>query len=409
MFSGADQHWMERALVLAGHGLRSTTPNPRVGCVLVSAAGAVVGEGWHQRAGEAHAEVHALRAAAEQARGGTAYVTLEPCAHFGRTPPCSTALVDAGVARVIVAMEDPNPLVAGQGLARLRQAGIEVRCGLLAEEARELNLGFVSRMTRGLPWVRLKVAASLDGRTALPDGRSQWITGAAARADGHAWRARACAILTGIGTVRDDDPQLTVRDLPELDGAQIGAIFTQPSGQPIRQPLRVLVDSRLEVDPGSKLVRAGGLLLAHALNEDWLATGPLAEKARLLRDHGVELWSSTTPSPPLPSSPSSPSPSNKVDLGALLAELARRGVNELHVEGGAGLNGSLVREGRVDELLVYLAPALLGDSRAMFNLEAPESLESAKRLYFHDMVKVGDDLRILARFQHDSINEHAVK
>ena len=403
MFSAADQQWMERALALARQGLRSATPNPRVGCVLISAAGALVGEGWHQRAGEAHAEALALRAAGQDARGSTAYVTLEPCAHFGRTPPCSNALIDAGVARVLVAMEDPNPLVAGRGLDRLREAGIEVRCGLLEDEARELNLGFVSRMTRGLPWVRLKVAASLDGRTALPDGRSQWITGAAARADGHAWRARACAILTGIGTVRDDDPRLTVRDLPESDGAQIGQSVGQSMGQSIRQPMRVLIDSRLEVDPGAKLVRAGGLLLAHALDEDWLATGPMADKARLLQDHGVELW----PSSPSSSSSSSSSTAStfsssspgKVDLGALLAELARRGVNELHVEAGAGLNGSLVREARVDELLLYMAPALLGDSRAMFNLEPPDALESAKRLYFHEMVKVGDDLRILARFK----------
>ena len=397
MFSAADQQWMERALALARQGLRSATPNPRVGCVLISAAGALVGEGWHQRAGEAHAEVHALRAAGQDARGSTAYVTLEPCAHFGRTPPCSNALIDAGVVRVVVAMEDPNPLVAGRGLDRLREAGIEVRCGLLADEARELNLGFVSRMIRGLPWVRLKVAASLDGRTALPDGRSQWITGAAARADGHAWRARACAILTGIGTVRDDDPQLTVRDLPENDGPQTGS----QTEQPIRQPLRVLIDSRLEVDPGAKLVRAGGLLLAHALDEDWLVAGPLADKARLLQDHGVELWSSPTLSSSSASASASLAPPGKVDLGALLAELARRGVNELHVEAGAGLNGSLVREARVDELLVYLAPALLGDSRAMFNLEPPETLESAKRLVFHEMVKVGDDLRILARFKQN--------
>jgi diaminohydroxyphosphoribosylaminopyrimidine deaminase/5-amino-6-(5-phosphoribosylamino)uracil reductase len=401
MFSAADQQWMERALALARQGLRSTTPNPRVGCVLVSAAGAFVAEGWHRRAGEAHAEVHALRAAGEQARGSTVYVTLEPCAHFGRTAPCSNALIDAGVARVLVAMEDPNPLVAGRGLGRLREAGIEVRCGLLADEAEELNLGFVSRMTRGLPWVRLKVAASLDGRTALPDGRSQWITGAAARADGHAWRARACAILTGIGTVRDDDPRLTVRDLPESDGAQIGQAVGQSVGQlmeqSIRQPLRVLVDSRLEVEPSAKLVRAGGLLLAHALSEDWLAMGPLADKARLLQDHGVELWSSSTSSSASTSSP------GKVDLGALLAELARRGANELHVEAGAGLNGSFIREARVDELLLYLAPALLGDSRAMFNLAPPDALESAKRLYFHEMVKLGDDLRILARFKQEAI------
>lgn len=414
MFSEADRTLMGRALELARRGLWTTTPNPRVGCVLTAprpAAGAaalslisdgadgapslggmIAGEGWHHQAGQAHAEVNALQAAGERARGGTAYVTLEPCAHHGRTPPCVDALIDAGVARVIVAMEDPNPLVAGRGLARLRAAGIEVRCGLLADEARELNLGFVARMTRGLPWVRLKVAASLDGRTALPDGRSQWITGAAARADGHAWRARACAILTGIGTVRDDDPQLTVRDLPE-DIALIS--------RPIRQPQRVLIDSRLEVDPGARLVRAGGLLLVHALDPGWLVAGPLADKARLLQDHGVELLSLPQPrkpaSEPQPTAPL-PSPS-KVDLGALLSELASRGVNELHIEAGAALNGSLMRGGFVDELLIYLAPALLGDSRGMFNLVPPESLDLAQRLHFHSVEAVGDDLRILARFR----------
>lgn len=412
MFSEADRVLMGRALALARRGLWTTTPNPRVGCVLTapgSGAGfglisdatdsadrvsglgdAIVGEGWHQQAGQAHAEVHALNAAGERARGATAYVTLEPCAHQGRTPPCVEALIQSGVSRVIVAMEDPNPLVAGRGLARLRAAGIEVRCGLLADEALELNLGFVARMTRGLPWVRLKVAASLDGRTALPDGRSQWITGAAARADGHAWRARACAILTGIGTVRDDDPQLTVRDLPD---------HLLPASGPIRQPQRVLIDSRLEIDPQARLVRAGDLLLAHALDPAWLVAGPLADKARLLQDHGVELLSLPQPRVPAlgPQVPAPLPPPSKVDLGALLAELASRGVNELHVEAGAALNGSLLREGWVDELLIYLAPALLGDCRAMFNLEPPESLELAKRLYFHAVEAVGDDLRILAR------------
>ncbi len=414
MFSEADRVLMGRALALARRGLWTTTPNPRVGCVL-SAPGAgsgagfslisdgadsadrlsglggtIIGEGWHQQAGQAHAEVHALSAAGERARGATAYVTLEPCAHHGRTSPCVDALIQAGVARVIVAMEDPNPLVAGRGLARLRAAGIEVRCGLLADEALELNLGFVARMTRGLPWVRLKVAASLDGRTALPDGRSQWITGAAARADGHAWRARACAILTGIGTVRDDDPQLTVRDLPD---------HLLPASGPIRQPQRVLIDSRLEIDPQARLVRAGDLLLVHALDPAWLVAGPLAEKASLLQDHGVELLSLPQPRSPAsePQATGPLPPPSKVDLGALLAELARREVNELHVEAGAALNGSLLREGWVDELLIYLAPALLGDSRAMFKLVPPESLELAKRFYFHAVEAVGDDLRILAR------------
>jgi len=228
MFSAADHEFMARALRLAERGLTTTTPNPRVGCVLVK-DGAVVGEGWHERAGEPHAEIHALKAAGNLARGATAYVTLEPCSHHGRTPPCAEALIAAGVARVVAAMRDPNPQVAGQGLAQLNAAGIAVADGLLAHEARELNIGFVSRMERGRPWVRLKLAASLDGKTALNNGRSQWITGPEARRDGHAWRARACAILTGAGTVRDDDPRLTVarrRDLPPA--------AARGGGQPLR-------------------------------------------------------------------------------------------------------------------------------------------------------------------------------
>src|SRR5688500_19007470 len=212
MSTEADRKYMARALELAERGLYTTTPNPRVGCVLVR-GGEVVGEGWHERAGEPHAEVHALRAAGERASGATAYLTLEPCSHHGRTPPCTGALVEAKVGRVVAAMEDPNPLVAGKGFATLREARIETACGIMEEEARELNIGFVSRMTRGRPWVRMKIAASLDGKTALVDGRSQWITGTEARRDGHRWRARACAILTGIGTVKEDDPQLTVREV----------------------------------------------------------------------------------------------------------------------------------------------------------------------------------------------------
>ena len=227
---------MARALELAALGLQTTTPNPRVGAVIVK-DGAIVGEGWHRRAGEPHAEIVALAQAAGQARGATVYITLEPCSHFGRTPPCVESLIDNRVARVVAAMEDPNPRVNGQGLERLRAAGIDVRCGLLQSEARELNVGFVSRMTRGRPWVRMKTAASLDGRTALADGTSKWITGEAARADGHAWRSRACAILTGIGTVRDDDPEMTVRLVPAS-----------------RQPLKVLVDSKLEVDLRAQLL-----------------------------------------------------------------------------------------------------------------------------------------------------------
>lgn len=359
MFTPSDHRFMTRALGLAAQGLFTTTPNPRVGAVIVR-DGEIVGEGWHRRAGEPHAEIVALAQAAGRARGATVYLTLEPCSHFGRTPPCVEALVEAGVARVVAAMGDPNPRVDGRGFDRLRAAGIEVRCGLLQAEAEELNVGFVSRMARGLPWVRMKTAASLDGRTALRDGRSQWITGEAARADGHAWRARACAILTGIGTVRDDDPRMTVRDV-----------------ETPRQPLRVLVDSKLEVDVDAKLLR-GGALIACAVDNP----GKQAE----LRDRGCEVIEMANAS-------------GKVDLPALMRELAAREINELHVEAGNRLNGSLLREGCVDELLVYLAPSLLGDAMEMFHLPAPESLEAAMRLEFHAVDRIGPDLRILARIR----------
>jgi len=351
---------MARALELAAQGLYSTTPNPRVGAVVVK-DGQVVGEGWHRRAGEAHAEVVALAQAGGRARGATVYLTLEPCSHFGRTPPCVNALIEARVARVVAAMEDPNPRVNGRGLAMLRDAGIDVRCGLLQAEAAELNIGFVSRMTRSLPWVRLKVAASLDGGTALPNGRSQWITGEAARADGHAWRARACALLTGIGTVRDDDPQLNVRLVPTE-----------------RQPLRVLVDSRLEVDLGARLLRGGGVLVACAVDNP----GKEAE----LRDRGCEVVKIANAQ-------------GKVDLPALMRELAVREVNEVHVEAGFRLNGSLIREGCVDELLVYLAPSLLGHAVGMFDLAPIEDLDQRRRLAIGSVERVGEDLRILARLE----------
>jgi len=360
MFTEVDHQHMSRALALAAQGLFSTTPNPRVGAVVVR-DGEVVGEGWHRRAGEGHAEALALAQAGARARGATVYVTLEPCSHFGRTPPCAQSLVQAGVARVIAAMQDPNPAVNGRGLEMLRDAGIEVRCGLLEAQATELNIGFVSRMSRGLPWVRLKIAASLDGRTALHDGRSQWITGPLARADGHRWRARACAVLTGIGTVRDDDPRLTVREVPTE-----------------RQPLRVLVDSRLQVDPHAKLLQ-GGALVACAVRD--------AARERELADRGCELLHL-------------PGPGGKVDLPGLMRSLAARGINELHVEAGFRLNGSLVREGCVDELLVYLAPSLLGDAAGMVDLPALVDLEARRRLRFHDVERVGDDLRLLARIVH---------
>ncbi len=349
---------MARALRLARKGLFTTTPNPRVGCVIVK-DGAVVGEGWHARAGESHAEIHALNAAGEQSRGATAYITLEPCSHHGRTPPCADALIEAGVARVVAAMRDPNPQVGGNGLEKLRAAGIAFENGLMEAEARELNIGFVSRMERGRPWVRLKLAASLDGKTALNNGRSQWITGPEARRDGHAWRARACAILTGAGTVRDDDPRLTVRDV-----------------ETERQPLRVMVDSHLETPPTAHIVEGGNALVV-AASED-------AAKVAALRAAGAEVMVL-------------PNPQGKVDLPCLLQALAGRGVNELHVEAGHKLNGSLLREGLVDELLLYFAPTLLGSGREMFPLPELTDLAGRRDLKIVDLRRVGADIRILAR------------
>lgn len=358
-FSAADSSMMARALQLAERGLWTTSPNPRVGCVLVS-DGEIVGEGWHEKAGEPHAEIHALRAAGERARGATAYVTLEPCSHHGRTPPCAEALIAAGVARVVAAMEDPNPLVAGRGLALLRAAGTDTASGLMENEARELNLGFVSRMTRGRPWLRLKAAASLDGKTALNNGSSQWITGPDARRDGHRWRARACAILTGIGTVRDDDPSLTVRDVATP-----------------RQPLRVIVDSRLETPPTAKILAGDGVLVAAAVE--------VPERAAALRAAGAEIVLLANAQ-------------GKVDLAALLQELGRRGINELHVEAGHKLNGSLLREGLVDEFLFYLAPCLIGDAAAgLFNLPALTTLADKRSLKILDLRQIGPDIRLLAR------------
>ena len=359
-FSAADHEFMARALRLAEYGLFSTSPNPRVGCLIVK-DGLVVGEGWHHRAGEAHAEINALQAAGEAAGGATAYVTLEPCSHHGRTPPCAEALIAAKVGRVVAAMQDPNPQVAGEGLAQIRQAGIRVECGLLASEAQELNIGFVARMTRGRPWLRMKMAGSLDGKTALQNGVSQWITGPAARQDGHRWRARACAILTGIGTVRDDDPQLNVRGVDTS-----------------RQPLKVVVDSRLELSLDAQVLRDGNVLVAAAVDD--------AARVAALRQLGVDVVFL-------------PGPGDKVDLPALMVELGRRGINEVHAEAGFKLNGSLLQAGLVDELLLYLAPCLIGDAaRGMFNLPPLESLDGKRSLVMRDARLVGTDLRLLARF-----------
>lgn len=353
---------MQHALSWAEKCLFTTTPNPRVGCVIMK-AGEVLGEGHTQPAGQAHAEVQALADAKRRGHdvsGSTVYVTLEPCSHFGRTPPCVDALIAAQPARVVVAVEDPNPLVAGQGLARLRAAGIEVTCGVLEDAAREINIGFFSRMQRGRPWVRMKAAASLDGKTALHDGRSQWITSQPARDDGHWWRARSCAILTGIGTVKEDDPQMNVR-----------AVATT------RQPQRIVIDSRLEIDPAAKMLAGGGSWIVCAQADP--------DKAARLRAAGHELLVL-------------PNASGKVDLARLMQELGTRGINELHVEAGFKLNGSLIREGCVDELLLYLAPSLIGDAQALFELAAPPSLADIRRLTWHDVSRVGPDLRILARF-----------
>jgi len=351
---------MARALQLARRGLYTTAPNPRVGCVIVR-DNAIVGEGWHERAGGPHAEVSALEAAGPRARGASAYVTLEPCVHQGRTGPCTEALIESGVARVVAALQDPNPLVSGRGLERLRQAGVTTGAGLLEVEARELNIGFASRMTRGRPWVRMKLAASLDGKTALNNGRSQWITGEAARRDAHHWRARACAVLTGIGTIRDDDPRLTVREVATS-----------------RQPLRVVVDSRLEVPASARVLEGGSVLIASA-REDRKAIAALGAK-------GAEVVVI-------------PDGAGKVELAALLRELARREINEVHVEAGYKLNGSLVAAALVDELVAYLAPSLLGDTaRGMFNLPELQDLAGRRTLDIRDLRTIGADIRIVARF-----------
>ncbi len=359
---------MGQALTLAHLSIGLSDPNPRVGCVIVDKGGRFIVEGHTQRAGEAHAEASALaqaQAAGVDLRGATVFVTLEPCSHHGRTPPCCDALIRAGIARVVVACVDPNPLVVGSGIERMRQAGItvDVLGGEYARASRELNIGFFSRMLRKRPWLRMKMAASLDGRTALPDGSSQWITGEAARVDGHAWRRRASAVLTGIGTVRDDNPRLDVRHVP-----------TQV------QPLRVVVDSKLQVDPAARVLASPGKTLVYTSSSDdrrraaLLAAHPELDICRLPADaHG------------------------KNDLHAMLADLAAREVNELHVEAGERLNGSLLKAGLVDELLLYVAPRLLGEGRGLAALGCLASLEQSIDFSLHAVDRVGDDLRLLLR------------
>jgi diaminohydroxyphosphoribosylaminopyrimidine deaminase/5-amino-6-(5-phosphoribosylamino)uracil reductase len=363
---------MEQAQALAQRALALSNPNPRVGCVLVNGAGVVIGQGHTQQAGGPHAEVMALRDAQAHGHstvGATAFVTLEPCSHHGRTPPCCDALVAARVERVVVACTDPNPKVAGQGIARLRAAGVHVNLlevgDPLARATRELNIGFFSRMLRGRPWVRMKIAASLDGITALPDGQSQWITGEAARADGHHWRARACAVLTGAGTVLEDNPRLDAR---------VAGLA--------RQPHLVVIDSRLDTPSSARLFGPPAepgrreVLLYHA--------GAAAERVAALQARGAQTLAM-------------PGPGGKVDLAAALADLARREVNEVHVEAGARLNASLLREGQIDELLLYLAPGLLGQGAGIAPFGPLRALDERITLQWRAVDMVGDDLRVLAR------------
>lgn len=352
---------MRRALKQASKSLFIATPNPRVGCVLVR-NGEILAEGHTHAPGEPHAEADALRnaaAAGKEVRGATAYVTLEPCSHHGRTPPCADALIAAGIKRVVIATLDSNPLVAGGGVSRLQQAGIEVVTGVLEAEAREMNIGFFSRMERGRPWVRMKIAASLDGGTALLNGSSQWITSEAAREDGHIWRAQSCAVLTGIGTVDQDDPQMNVR-----------AIATT------RQPRRIVIDSKLEINSEAKILRGGGTWI-------FVASAKREQIARL-QDAGAEVIVM-------------PDTHGKVDLPEVMRELGRREINELHVEAGFKLNGSLLGNACVDELLIYLAPSLLGQAMGMANLPTLIDLSDRMQFNFHEFKQIGADLRLRAR------------
>jgi diaminohydroxyphosphoribosylaminopyrimidine deaminase / 5-amino-6-(5-phosphoribosylamino)uracil reductase len=360
MFNAADEAWMRRALELAALAMNHATPNPRVGCVIVRDAH-MLAEGYTQRPGEAHAEAHAIKQARLKnvdLKGATAYVTLEPCNHFGRTPPCTEALIEAGVARVIAATQDPNPIVGGRGFARLREAGVEVRVGLLEHDAQEINIGFLKRIRTGNPWVRAKVAASLDGRTGLSNGQSQWITGLAARNDGHHWRARACAIATGSGTIRYDNPKMTVRNVD--------------TPLPLRQPLRIVFDHLGDLRPDAHVLEDGALVIC--ADKIPRGLGPDVEVLQL------------------------PDGLGKIDLPHAIAEIGARQVNELHVEAGARLMGPMIQAGLVDELLLYQSPKLLGrEAREMFSLPEPLKLDEALRFEFHDVTRIGTDVRMILR------------
>lgn len=366
-FSVFDYACMAEALQLAERGLYTTDPNPRVGCV-IARDGKIIGRGFHLRAGEAHAEINALLEAGAEARGACVYLTLEPCSHHGRTPPCSAALVDAGVARVIAAMQDPNPKVAGKGFEQLRGAGIEVSSGLLADLAGTLNRGFISRMTRGRPWVRSKFAISLDGRTALANGASKWISDEAARRDAHLWRARSSAVITGIGTVLADDPALNVR--------------LESAGHDWRQPLRVVVDSGLRTPVTAKLLAVPGRVHIATVETD-------ARRHQPLIDAGARVTVL-------------PAVNGRVDPALLMRELAQLDCNEVLVEAGAQLNGALLDAGLIDELIVYMAPHLLGDSaRGMFAVPALEDMQSRHGLRLDDLRQIGGNIRMIFSVERD--------
>ena len=361
-FNTADHEFMAHALRLAKRGLFTTDPNPRVGCVIVK-NGQIVGEGWHERAGEPHAEVHALNAAGNQAQGATAYVTLEPCCHQGRTPPCSEALIRAKLARVVIAMQDPHTRVDGGGIAQLREAGIQVDTGLLQVQAAALNPGFIKRMQRGRPFVRCKLGMSLDGRTAMASGESKWITSAAAREDVQRLRARSSAIVTGVGTVLADNPSMTVR----LEGIE-------------RQPLRVVVDTNLSMPETAKMLSLPGRTLVMTCSDDDAAR-------QRLQQAGAEVMLM-------------PYCSNSVSMEAVLDTLAEREINEVLLETGATLSGAMLQQGLIDELIIYMAPVLMGDNaRGLFHLPGLEKMADKIQLEFTDVRAVGKDLRITAKVQ----------
>jgi diaminohydroxyphosphoribosylaminopyrimidine deaminase / 5-amino-6-(5-phosphoribosylamino)uracil reductase len=363
MFSSADYAFMSHALQLAEKGLYSTAPNPRVGCVITQ-HGKLIASGWHEQAGQPHAEINALNSVAEDVRGATAYITLEPCSHHGRTPPCAHALIQAGIGKVIIAMQDPNPLVSGRGCALLQHAGVTVQTGLLQAEANKLNLGFVTRMQHQRPWVRLKIAASLDGKTALTNGVSQWITGEAARQDGHRWRARSCAVLTGIGTLKQDDPQLTVRHIKTS-----------------RQPRKVVVDKQLAIPLDAKLLQGEEVFIFTANSEN-------PEKTLALNELGAQVIVL-------------PDVKGNVDLQKMMHKLADFEMNELLVEAGSGLSGALVSAGLVDELILFLAPHLLGDvAQGMVKLSELMDLDQKVALELQDVRMIGQDIRVIAKLHN---------